>query len=181
MGYEFTMYPCNNQACIIRKCFKLLLSPALAKWAWLQLIRVPWPPELCILAFDGSSLHTRSTPPTPSSPWHGPPWGAFCSEGADAAFVTPISACHTITQRMAITWKAWAFLMLSFCPFILWLPKRKRVPKTRAEKIETKVRWIFSGPSQLYSTLLILRRTGLSHISPARCLGFWFWLKLTTT
>lgn len=45
-------------------------------------------------------------PPNPTNsllPLAQSPWGSFWSEGADAAFVTPVSACHAITQRMCYT------------------------------------------------------------------------------
>lgn len=61
MGYNFTMYPRNNQACIKEKHFKLLLSLALAKWAWLQCNLVPWPSVLYVPAAGRRSLHSHPT------------------------------------------------------------------------------------------------------------------------
>lgn len=81
MGYKFTMYPCNNQACIKEKHFKFLLSPALAKWAWLQRSLVPWPPVPCIPAAGSRSLHSHPTPAAPSNPGHSPRGAVFTVGG----------------------------------------------------------------------------------------------------
>lgn len=172
MGYEFTMYPCNNQACTKGKHFKLLLSPDLAKRAWLQHSLVPWLPVPCSPAAGRTSLHSHPTPPAPSSPGHSPRGGpsavgGWCSP-CDPNLSLP---CHRTGKVLR---KGWAFLMLSFCPFILWQPKRKGIPKTGGERMEAKVRWIFPGPSQIYSILFTLRRTGLSHIPSALWVGFCF-------
>lgn len=170
MGYKFTMYPCNNQACIKEKLFKLLLSPALAKWAWLQSSLVPWPPVPCIPAAGRSYLHSHPTPPAPSSPRHSPRGGGSTVGGWCSSCDPNLSLpCHHTGK---VPHKAWTFCMLSFFPFILWPPKRKGIPKTGRDKMETMVRWIFPGPSQIYSTLLTLRRTGLSQIPSAAWVGF---------
>lgn len=111
------------------------------------------------------------------------PWASL--RGAASALVGRYSFCGPhlslpchLTGK--VLHKTWAFLMPSFWHFILWPSKTKGVPKTREERMERKVRCIFPHPSEIYFTLPTLRRIGLSHI-PSLWLGFWVWLKRTTT
>lgn len=103
MGYKFTMYPRSIQACIKEKHFKLLLSTALTKWAWLQLNQELWPRVPGIPAAGRSYLHSHPAPPAPSSLAQSPCGGASAVEGW-CHFLTPISACHAIIHgRQAYT------------------------------------------------------------------------------
>jgi len=78
--------------------------------------------------------------------------------------------------------QSWSFPHTLFLPLHPTDTKEERGPKDGGwERLETKVGWIFPDSCQIYSTLLTLRRTGLSHIPSALWLGFWFWLKITTT
>lgn len=180
MGYKFTMYPCNNQACIKEKHFKLL-SPALAK-SELNSSSAWCPGPLCHASLLlAGALHTPVQPHQLSPPLGTVPMGVLLQRGGWCSSCDPsLSLPYHHTGK--VPHKAWAFLTLSFCPFIPWPPKRKGILKTGGERMETKVRWIFPGPSQIYSTLVTgLRRTGMSHIPSAPWAGFWFWLKITTT
>lgn len=137
MGYKSTKYPCDNQACIKEKHFQPLLSPALAKWAWLPLSLVPWPPPVPCIPAGAPRAPTQAhqlPPPLGTVPVGGwCSWCSFCEPNLNLPW-------HRTGKVLR---KPRAFLMLSFCPVILWPQKRKRVPKTGREKNGSKGRMDF--------------------------------------
>lgn len=186
MGYKSTKYSCDNQACIKEKHFQPLLSPALAKWAWLPLSLVPWPPVPCVPAAGRSSPRSHPSPPAPSSPGHSP---RGVASAADAAFVSPTSTCRGIARG-----RCCANPQLSSCsPSALSSCGHKRGKGSQrrgGRRMETKAGWIFPGPSQIYSTKnlyshIIERRDGISADSllsteetvKFQSTGIFFWTK----
>lgn len=148
------MYPCNNQACIKEKHFKLFLSPALAKWAWLQ-------PAWCLGPLYYMSLLLAGdlctpTPPFHSSPRRQSPWGSFLREGW-CSFHDPQHQFAVPSHREGVTQS------LSFpCALFLSLHPATReelAPKNRGRMNGDKGEMYFPWPiSNLFYTTH-LRRT----------------------
>lgn len=167
------MFLSNNQLCIkdnILNSFhhQLFQSETDSSWAWCPSPCAMHPccwQELSALSPDPISCLLPSASPS----------GAASAVVGRYSFCDPHLSlpCHLTGE---VPHKTWALLMSSFWHFILWLIRGKGATKNREERMETKVTCIFPHPSEIYSTLPILRRIGLSHI-PSLWLGFWVWLK----
>lgn len=95
-----------------------------------------------------SSPRSHPSPPAPSSPGHSP---CGVASAADAAFVSPTSICHGIASGRCYTNPE-----LSSCspsaPSSCGHKRGKGSQRQGGKRMETKARWIFPGPSQIYST-----------------------------